>query len=120
MQFFFYLQLYFTSDIQAFSEVNYIKACLDLMEKLFFSFQVNATDPDCGVNGHIRYFMAEQALPTIDMFRVDINTGQICVAKELDFELQEVYDFPVVAKDNGELEVAQNETLEAVTKLIAF
>ena len=74
------------------------------MEKLLFSFQVNATDPDCGVNGHIRYFMAEQALPTIDMFRVDINTGQICVAKELDFELQEVYDFPVVAKDNGELE----------------
>ena len=66
-----------------------------------FSFQVNATDPDCGLNGQIRYFIAEQALPTVDMFRMEVSTGKLCVAKELDFELQEVYDFPVVAKDNG-------------------
>ena len=62
---------------------------------------MNATDPDCGINGQIRYFISDEALPLVDMFSIDINTGAICITRELDFEHQEVYDFPVIAKDSG-------------------
>lgn len=63
--------------------------------------QVNATDPDCGVNGHIRYFIAEGVQPKVDVFSIGVDSGRICIAKQLDFELQEVYDFPIIARDTG-------------------
>ena len=37
----------------------------------------------------------------VDMFSINIDSGWICIAKDLDFELQEVYDFPVIARDAG-------------------
>lgn len=66
---------------------------------------MNATDPDCGVNGQIRYYISESMVSSLDMFSINIDTGKICVIKELDFELQEVYDFPVVARDTGDISI---------------
>ena len=62
---------------------------------------MNATDPDCGINGQIRYFIAEDMASSVNMFNISINSGWICIAKDLDFEFREVYDFPVIAKDAG-------------------
>lgn len=61
---------------------------------------MNATDPDCGVNGQIVYSLEGQA----SNFKVNQLTGQICIYQKLDHEQYELYEFSIVATDVGKLD----------------
>lgn len=65
------------------------------------SFQVSATDPDCGVNAMVNYTLGE-GFGKQSEFRVKSATGEICITSELDYETRNVYEFPIVATDRGE------------------
>lgn len=62
--------------------------------------QVSATDPECGTNSPVTYKMARmQASPK--EFRVNANSGAICIRSELDYEVASSYQFQVEATDSG-------------------
>ncbi|CRK94039.1 CLUMA_CG007563, isoform A [Clunio marinus] len=63
--------------------------------------QVYATDTDAGDNGMIEYSINRRQSDKEQMFRIDSHTGLIAVNKALDFELKELHELVVVAKDNG-------------------
>lgn len=60
--------------------------------------QVSASDPDCGVNSVVNYTLSENSGP----FSIGSATGEICLAKPLDYETHKLYEFPVMATDRGE------------------
>lgn len=64
---------------------------------------VHATDRDEGRNGAIRYFLAPPT--TTDqqsgLFDIDIDTGLITTASELDREQESLYHFSVLAIDSS-------------------
>ncbi|TSX58272.1 Protocadherin Fat 3 [Bagarius yarrelli] len=53
-------------------------------------------DPDLGLGGRVNYFLTNDFNGT---FRVNMLSGALKVAKELDFEKQQFYNLSVVAKD---------------------
>ena len=59
---------------------------------------VSAVDQDAGLNADVRYGIAHSHT---DTFRVDVQTGTIYVAAELDFETATEVAFDVVAADRG-------------------
>lgn len=63
--------------------------------------QVFATDTDAGDNGMIEYSINRRQSDKDQMFRIDSHTGLIAVNKPLDFEMKELHELVVVAKDNG-------------------
>lgn len=63
--------------------------------------QVYATDTDAGDNGMIEYSINRRQSDKDQMFKIDSHTGVITVHKTLDFELKELHELVVVAKDNG-------------------
>jgi len=64
--------------------------------------QVEAFDQDHGANAQITYSIMSQALQTgHHMFKIDRNSGVVRVAKRLDYETKNQYNFTVVASDNG-------------------
>lgn len=63
--------------------------------------QVFATDTDAGDNGMIEYSINRRQSDKDQMFRIDSHTGLIAVNKLLDFEMKELHELVVVAKDNG-------------------
>jgi protocadherin-16/23 len=73
----------------------------NIIPKTPFSFQVEASDLDCGLNSVVHYSIKETL--AADAFHVDGDTGRICIAKSLDHERQSSYDFTVVASDRGGL-----------------
>ena len=58
---------------------------------------VQATDHDCGDS--LKYSFTE---PT-DYFKVDQDTGELCIIKELDYEKQQAHNLIVQAEDKGGL-----------------
>lgn len=60
--------------------------------------RLNATDADLGDNGRITYSMLTD---TAD-FRVDAETGVLCISSPLDRERQELYELQIRAADNGQ------------------
>ena len=69
---------------------------------------VKATDCDCGgcdcTTGLLKY-----SLSGTDFFKVDADTGDISVAKPLDFERKTVHIFSVIVKDFGEKKTYEGE-----------
>jgi len=63
-------------------------------------FQILAVDPDCGLNGKIRYGILENE-KFDNLFTLNSDTGSICVKNHLDFETQSIYQFNFVAEDGG-------------------
>lgn len=61
---------------------------------------VTATDPDAGLNGVVRYSLAE-ADGNFGSFVIDNNTGEIFTSTDLDREAVNVYVITVVATDSG-------------------
>ncbi|KAI4874087.1 hypothetical protein NFI96_005545, partial [Prochilodus magdalenae] len=55
-------------------------------------------DPDLGAGGRVRYSLADDFNGT---FVVNVGSGAVKVAKELDFEKQQLYNLSVVAEDCG-------------------
>ena len=66
----------------------------------FPPLQVEATDLDCGENSEVSYRILEQ---NVDSFRVEGDSGRICLARPLDHERQQSYGFTVLAEDKGEV-----------------
>ncbi|XP_063046823.1 protocadherin-19 isoform X2 [Engraulis encrasicolus] len=63
---------------------------------------LNATDPDEGTNGEVRYsFNSYVSDKTREAFKIDTKTGVITVNGPLDYETTTVYEIDVQAKDLG-------------------
>lgn len=63
---------------------------------------MSASDPDCGINSMVNFTLSENSGP----FSIKPATGEICLAKSLDYETRGLYEFPVVATDRGKCDVA--------------
>lgn len=62
--------------------------------------QVQATDPDCGVNAMVNYTLASDGLES-EQLLVRSETGEICVRSPLDRETASYLELPVIATDRG-------------------
>ncbi|XP_044882173.1 protocadherin alpha-8-like isoform X10 [Mauremys mutica] len=68
---------------------------------------LNATDLDEGTNKDISYSFISHVPPNgRDLFSINSNTGEIRVKGEIDFEVHNVYEIRVEAKDKGNLPLA--------------
>jgi hypothetical protein len=66
----------------------------------FFSYQVSATDPDCGVNAIVNYTLGE-GMRKLSDFEIRSDTGEVCISGDLDYEARNSYEFPIIATDRG-------------------
>ncbi|XP_064528390.1 protocadherin gamma-A5-like [Pseudopipra pipra] len=64
---------------------------------------VTATDPDEGLNGHVKYSMKKAMDVASDIFHVDYESGAITLVQSLDFEEGDFYELEVQARDDGDL-----------------
>lgn len=63
--------------------------------------QVFANDNDAGENGQIEYSINRRLSDKDNMFKIDPVSGQIVVNKLLDFEMKEMHELVIVARDHG-------------------
>lgn len=66
-----------------------------------FLLQVQATDPDCGVNSMVNYTLAASKIAS-EQLLVRSDTGEICVKSPLDRESASYLELPVIATDRGQ------------------
>ncbi|PKK19744.1 protocadherin-16-like, partial [Columba livia] len=64
---------------------------------------VIATDPDAGLNGHVKYSLKKITEIASQIFQLDSETGAITLVRSLDFEEGDTYEVEVQARDGGEL-----------------
>ncbi|NXN08682.1 PCDGA protein, partial [Indicator maculatus] len=64
---------------------------------------VTATDPDEGLNGHVKYSLKKITKKGSAIFHLDSETGSITLARSLDFEEGESYELEVQAHDGDGL-----------------
>lgn len=63
---------------------------------------LNAEDPDEGLNGEVVYGFGHQVPTEIrQLFRVDRKTGRLTLESQIDFESKNTYEFDVQATDLG-------------------
>uniref|UniRef100_A0A8C9QYS6 Cadherin domain-containing protein n=1 Tax=Scleropages formosus TaxID=113540 RepID=A0A8C9QYS6_SCLFO len=75
---------------------------------------VNATDADSGSNGLILYSFANLKGNIAEMFYLDVNTGAISVAGEIDFEKTKKCEISIEAKDQGGLGDSSKVIVEVI------
>lgn len=63
---------------------------------------VSASDSDCGINAMVNYTIGDR-FKKLNHFIVKSDTGEICIARDLDYETRSSYEFSVVATDRGGL-----------------
>lgn len=66
--------------------------------------QVSATDPDCGVNAIVNYTLGE-GMRKLSDFEIRSDTGEVCIAGDLDYETRNSYEFPIIATDRGKIQL---------------
>ncbi|NXC19313.1 PCDGC protein, partial [Corythaeola cristata] len=64
---------------------------------------VSATDPDEGLNGHVKYSLKKISEKASQYFQLDAETGSITLVRSLDFEEGDTYALEMQARDGGEL-----------------
>ncbi|PKK19791.1 protocadherin-16-like [Columba livia] len=64
---------------------------------------VTATDPDEGLNGHMKFSLQKVSVKASLIFQLDAETGEITLVKSLDFEESDSYEMEVQAEDGGGL-----------------
>ncbi|KAA8587438.1 protocadherin-8 [Etheostoma spectabile] len=68
----------------------------------FLLLDLNAEDPDEGLNGEVVYGFGNQVPAEIrQLFRVDRKTGRLTIESPIDFESKNTYEFDVQATDLG-------------------
>ncbi|XP_047411467.1 protocadherin Fat 2 [Sciurus carolinensis] len=82
---------------QCITEHSSLKVPEDLPPGTVLTF-LDASDPDLGPAGEVRYVLLEDAHGT---FRVDLMTGALSLEKELDFEKQTGYNLSLWVSDSG-------------------
>ena len=60
---------------------------------------LNASDPDLGLNGEIKYSL--EPSDSSEDFKLNSQTGLLSVASELDRETKEFYDLTIKAEDHA-------------------
>ncbi|XP_041929605.1 protocadherin 2 gamma 28 isoform X7 [Alosa sapidissima] len=79
--------------------------------------QLNATDIDSGLNGQITYHFSKYTSDKIlKLFSVDSKTGEILVTGDIDYEMADMYDVTLQARDSGNpaMEGSCNVKIEVV------
>ncbi|KAM4701071.1 protocadherin-8 [Discoglossus pictus] len=78
---------------------------VDLMEDApvgYLLLDLNAVDPDEGVNGDIVYGFSPQVSPEVrQLFKIDPKSGRLTLEGQVDFETKQTYEFDVQAQDMG-------------------
>ncbi|XP_054024576.1 protocadherin gamma-A2-like [Dryobates pubescens] len=64
---------------------------------------VTATDPDEGMNGHVKYSLQKATHMAPEIFKLNSDTGVITLVQKLDFEEGYSYELEVQARDGGGL-----------------
>ncbi|XP_054244954.1 protocadherin gamma-A12-like [Indicator indicator] len=64
---------------------------------------VTATDPDEGMNGHVKYSLKKITEKASKIFQLNVETGAITINRSLDFEQGKSYELEVQADDGGGL-----------------
>ncbi|XP_054244956.1 protocadherin gamma-A2-like [Indicator indicator] len=64
---------------------------------------VTATDPDEGMNGHVKYSLKKATDMASEIFKLNSDTGVITLVQKLDFEEGYSYELEVQARDGGGL-----------------
>ncbi|KAM6222494.1 protocadherin gamma-A11-like [Rhynchocyon petersi] len=64
---------------------------------------VNATDPDEGVNGEVRYSFRNMENKASEMFQLDPRTGEVVLQGPLDYEKYRSYEIEIQGQDGGGL-----------------
>nr|XP_053769128.1 protocadherin alpha-13 isoform X12 [Desmodus rotundus] len=75
-------------------------------------FQLNATDPDDGINGDIIYSFRRPVSPAVfNAFIINPNSGEIKTKGKLDFEEKKFYEISIEAIDQGNIPMAGHCTV---------
>ncbi|KAM4795127.1 protocadherin-8-like [Rhinophrynus dorsalis] len=78
---------------------------VDLMEDApvgYLLLDLNAFDPDEGVNGEITYGFSPQVSSEVrQLFKIDPKSGRLTLEGQVDFETKQTYEFDVQAQDLG-------------------
>ncbi|XP_042309716.1 protocadherin Fat 2 [Sceloporus undulatus] len=77
--------------------------------------QVTANDQDTGSDGQVTYSLGSEPNNVRELFTIDSESGWIMTLKELDCEVQEIYQFFVVASDHGRKIQLSSEAVVEVT-----
>ena len=87
------------NDNEPIFERTFYNATLKENERVGLCFlKVSATDPDCGINSVVSYKIGEAANMG-RRFKMNPNSGEICLASQLDYESERSFDLTVVATD---------------------
>ncbi|XP_038006200.1 protocadherin beta-15-like [Motacilla alba alba] len=97
-----------------FSQGRYTGKVLENMPEGSVVLTVLATDPDAGVNGDISYEINEVVGQSDSAFVIDAITGEIKLTKPLDFEVAEIHELIVRARDGGGLSAICKVLVEVV------
>ncbi|XP_053313621.1 protocadherin-8-like [Spea bombifrons] len=78
---------------------------VELMEDAppgFLLLDLNAADPDEGVNAEIVYGFSTQVSQEVrQLFKIDPKSGRLTLEGQVDFETKQTYEFDVQAQDSG-------------------
>ncbi|KAM8977498.1 protocadherin-8 [Pelodytes ibericus] len=78
---------------------------VDLVEDApigYLLLDLNAVDPDEGVNGEIVYGFSPQVSQEVrQLFKIDPKSGRLTLEGQVDFETKQTYEFDVQAQDLG-------------------
>ena len=87
------------NDNEPIFERTFYNATLKENERVGLCFlKVSAKDPDCGINSVVSYKIGEAANMG-RRFKMNPNSGEICLASQLDYESERSFDLTVVATD---------------------
>ncbi|XP_028816666.1 protocadherin-18b isoform X2 [Denticeps clupeoides] len=86
----------------AFEEQSYLVNLLENSPLGTLLVDLNATDPDEGINGKIVYSFSSHVSPKIlETFKINPENGQITLIKKVDYEHTASYEIDVQAQDLG-------------------
>ncbi|ELU04390.1 hypothetical protein CAPTEDRAFT_156034 [Capitella teleta] len=86
-----------------FAQSSYDKTILEDISPMTAIIQVEANDPDQGMNGAIEYSFASESQELFgQIFRIDNVSGEIFLQSGMNYALEEEYDLVVQAQDQGE------------------
>ncbi|NXI58595.1 PCDBF protein, partial [Chloroceryle aenea] len=97
-----------------FSQERYVGRVLENTPEGSVVLSVVATDRDVGVNGDISYQFSHVIDQSDSVFMIDPRTGEIKIAKPLDFEMAENHELSVRATDGGGLSAICKVLVEVV------
>ncbi|XP_065591090.1 protocadherin gamma-A2-like [Cyrtonyx montezumae] len=87
----------------AFSQAVYTVRVPEYVPVGFTLLCVNATDPDDGINGEIKYYLKKGTDTALEIFDLNPGTGEIRLVRNLDYEEWNSYELELQARDGGGL-----------------